>query len=135
VNSWQLYAALCVCTFSGKRVISFHQSLIAVWDPLCKFRTSGLVLGVASFLGYMLSQPPFPFCSLSPHPLGVPGAHLWPSPRLQAPFPASHQPGGGLLPTHMHCAPGNAVSTPSGGLARAWGRRLGRGGSLDWCYS
>lgn len=69
----------------------------------------------------MLSQPPFSFCSLSPHPLGVPGAHLWPSPRLQAPFPAGYQPGSGLLPTHVHCAPGNTVSASSRGLCLGLG--------------
>lgn len=77
--------------FSGKRVICFHQSLKGIWGSLLqKFRTNGLILWLAPFLGYMLSQPPFSFCSLSPHPLGVPGTHLWPSPRLQAPFPASY---------------------------------------------
>lgn len=86
-------------------------------------------LGLPLFLGYMLSQPPFSFCSLSPHPLGVPGAHLWPSPRLQAPFPAGYQPGGGLLPTHMHCAPGNTVHVSSRGLYLGFGEESREEGS------
>lgn len=112
-----------MCIFSGKWVISFHQSLKVVWDPIPEpiLRTNDWFFGLPLFLGYMLSQPLFSFCSLSPHPLGVPGAHLWPSPRLQAPFPAGYQPGGGLLPTHMHCAPGNTAGAFSRGLCLGLG--------------
>lgn len=80
----------------------------------------------------MLSQPLL-LCSLSPHPLGVPGAHLWPSPRLQAPFPAGYQPGGGLLSTHMHCAPGNTISASSERLCLGLGgEEHGKGELLGW---
>lgn len=149
MNSPEIVCNILYVHFSGKRVISFHQSLQKFIRPHLEVQNQWLPLWVApflgqhleaytlafgncchAFLGSTLSEPPFSFCSLSPHPLGVPGAHLWPSPRLQAPFPASYQPGGGLLPTHVHCAPGNTVSASSGtGLE---GREQERGESLGW---
>lgn len=112
---------MCRCIFLGKGSLAFISHSNGSGTP---FRSSEPVIwffGLPLFLGYMLSQPPFSFCSLSPHPLGVPGAHLWPSPRLQAPFPAGYQPGSGLLPTHVHCAPGNTVSASSRGLCLGLG--------------
>lgn len=112
---------MCRCIFLGKGSLAFISHSKGSGTP---FRSSEPVIwffGLPLFLGYMLSQPPFSFCSLSPHPLGVPGAHLWPSPRLQAPFPAGYQPGSGLLPTHVHCAPGNTVSASSRGLCLGLG--------------
>ena len=130
MNSPEIVCIILYVHFSGKRVISFHQSLQKFIRPHPEVHNQWLPLWVAPFLGSTLSEPPFSFCSLSPHPLGVPGAHLWPSPRLQAPFPAGYQPGGGLLPTHVHCAPGNTVSASSGtGLE---GREQERGESLGW---
>ena len=111
---------LYMCIFVGKGSLTF------ICNSKQNFRTNGLVPWVAPFLGYMLSQPPFSFCSLSPHPLGVPGTHLWPSPRLQAPFPAGYQPSGGLLPTHVHCSPGNTSSALAGGLCLGLGKRAGK---------
>lgn len=117
---------MCMCIFLGEESLAFISHLEGSGTPS---RSSEPIVW---FFGLPLSWAarslnPFSFCSLSPHPLGVPGAHLWPSPRLQAPFPASYQPGGGILPTHVHCAPGNTVSASSGGSAWAREKRAGKG--------
>lgn len=112
---------MCMCIFLGKGLLAFISH--STWSGTPSRSSEPMIwfFGLPLFLGYMLSQSLLSFCSLSPHPLGVPGAHLWPSPRLQAPFPAGYQPGGGLLPTHMHCAPGNTASASSRGLCLGLG--------------
>lgn len=116
--------SMCLCIFIylliflGRRLLVFI-SHSAVSDTLRKFRTSVWFCGLPLSWATCSLNPLFLFVPCLPIPLGCQVAHLWPSPRLQAPFPASHQPGGGLLPTHMHRASGNAVSTSLRGLAWA----------------